>query len=175
MGAVVSTQNTSAEQTNESTDVTMDEDDDKKEQVIVPQTVEKQHVNEDEEQSIARSDTLQSEDLTKVAVPWPAESAKTDENVEYHQQIIAQHDTNNDSLSNDTVVDNNENIQMTANQSEPSMDSENELQAQQPEQITTIVDTNEECNSVKVATNSIDNVKSDTMQQQEGQQLAKEV
>merc|ERR1712129_425703 len=104
--------------------------------------VEKQHVNEDEEQSIARSDTLQSEDLTKVAVPWPAENAKTDDNVDYHQQIIAQHDTNNDSLSNDTVVDNNENIQMNANQSEPSIESENELQAQpQEEEITTIVDT----------------------------------
>merc|ERR1712129_612098 len=119
--------------------------------------------------------TLQSEDLTKVAVPWPAENAKTDDNVDYQQQIIAHHDTNNDSLSNDTVFDNNENIQMTANESELSIESENELQAQQQqEQITTIVDTNEECNSVKVATNNIDSAKSDMMQQQEGEQLAKE-
>merc|ERR1712048_1410875 len=90
-------------------------------------------------------------------------SAEEDKNdsMEYHT------DVNNDSISNDTVCsDNNENVQMTANRSEQGMDSENEQPPQPQEQITKIVDKNEECNDVKM-----------TKQQgsQEGeQQLAKE-
>merc|ERR1719461_954167 len=77
-------------------------------------------------------------------------SAEEDKNdsMEYHT------DVNNDSISNDTVCsDNNENVQMTANRSEQGMDSENEQPPQS--QITKIVDTNEECNDVKMT--NIDN------------------
>merc|ERR1712048_1077990 len=88
------------------------------------------------------------------------------ESMEYHT------DVNNDSISNDTVCsDNNENVQMTANRSEQGMDSENE-QPPQP-QITKIVDTNEECNDVKMT--NIDNDMTKQQGSQEGeQQLAKE-
>merc|ERR1712048_942255 len=92
-------------------------------------------------------------------------SAEEDKNdsMEYHT------DVNNDSISNDTVCsDNNENVQMTANRSEQGMDSENE-QPPQP-QITKIVDTNEECNDVKMT--NIDNDMTKQQGSQEGEQLA---
>merc|ERR1712154_718872 len=145
----------------------------------VPQTVEKQHVNEDNPSMQTEDDPLREEMTieTKVEVTENAmhvgdefKNAEEDKNesMDYH------HDVNNDSVSNDTVCsDNNENVQMTANRSEQGIDSENE-QPPQP-QITKIVDTNEECNDVKMT--NIDNVDVDhdmTKQQgsQEGEQLA---
>merc|ERR1712048_1062432 len=98
-------------------------------------------------------------------------SAEEDKNdsMEYHT------DVNNDSISNDTVCsDNNENVQMTANRSEQGMDSENEHPPQPQEQITKIVDTNEECNDVKMTNIDQVDVDHNMIKQQEGeQQLAK--
>merc|ERR1712048_30993 len=99
-------------------------------------------------------------------------SAEEDKNdsMEYHT------DVNNDSISNDTVCsDNNENVQMTANRSEQGIDSENEQPPQPQEQITKIVDTNEECNDVKMTNIDQVDVDHNMIKQQEGeQQLAKE-
>merc|ERR1712176_880808 len=166
---------------NESTDAVMneDEDDDNKdqsEQIAVPQTVEKQCVTEDhpllqmhEEMPIAPKVEVSSNAMNIGEEFKSAEEDKND-SMEYHT------DVSNDSISNDTVCsDNNENVQMAANRSEQGMDSENEQPPQPQEPITKIVDTNEECNDVKMT--NIDNVDVDhdvTKQQgsQEGEQLA---
>merc|ERR1712176_967622 len=163
---------------NESTDAVMnDEDDDNKEQseqIAVPQTVEKQSVAEDhpllqmhQEMPIAPKVEVTSNAMNIGEEFKSAEEDKND-SMEYHT------DVNNDSISNDTVCsDNNENVQMTANLSEQGMDSENE-EPPQP-QMTKIVDTNEECNDVKMTNIDQVDVDHNMMKQQEGeQQLAKE-
>merc|ERR1712176_1542478 len=161
---------------NESTEAVMNEDevDDNKEQseqIAVPQTVEKQSVREDhpllqmhEEMPIAPKVEVTSNAMNIGEEFKSAEEDKND-SMEYHT------DVNNDSISNDTVCsDNNENVQMTANLSEQGIDSENEQPPQPQEQITKILDTNEECNDVKMTNIDQVDVDHNMMKQQEGEQ-----